>query len=58
MGDKIAVFRMAVVKLIATILNAKRISLMEVYRQFDASLNSKNWFERQSAFLLLQERAS
>ena len=53
LGDKIAVFRMSVIKLIAAIMKTKKVNLKDVDQQLDASLNSKNWFERQAAFLLL-----
>ncbi len=44
---------MSVIKLIAAIMKTKKINLKDVDQQLDASLNSKNWFERQAAYLLL-----
>ena len=54
MGDKIAVFRVTVAKLIAAILKAKKISLSKIKKELDVSLNSKNWFERQAGLILLE----
>lgn len=56
-GDKIAVFRMAVIKLVGLIMKTKKIGLTSISRELDASINCKNWFERQASFLLLEERS-
>ena len=53
LGDKIAVVRMAIVKLIAMIILQKKMSIQAFKGQMISNLSSKNWFQRQSVHLLI-----
>ena len=58
LGDKIAVVRMGVIKLIYKILRQKKISLLDVKDDLNSSLGNRNWFQRQSVFILLEEMSN
>jgi hypothetical protein len=54
LGDKIAVFRMAVVRLVSSIIKARKMHVTEIAKQLTSSSNSRNWFERQAVLLLVE----
>lgn len=57
LGDKVAVVRMAVVKLLAKIITQKKLSLQDFKIQLTSNLDSKNWFQRQSVHILISNLA-
>jgi len=44
LGDKIAVFRMGIVKLVSLIVITRKLHLKQFERQLGVSITSQNWF--------------
>lgn len=46
---------MNVVKLLSLIIKSRKIQIKEISKQLNQAISSKNWFERQSVYILLDE---
>ena len=57
MGDKIGALRIGVIRLLGLIIKTRKIELKEISKQLILSISNKNWFERQSVILLLEQLA-
>lgn len=55
LGDKIAIFRMQIVRIVGLIVSSRKIQPTSISKQLMSSINSRNWFERQAVLMLIEQ---
>jgi hypothetical protein len=55
LGDKIAIFRMQIVRIVGLIVSSRKIQPTSISKQLMNSISSRNWFERQAVLMLIEQ---